>query len=198
MRKFLSVTCLAVLALSGPARADHHEGGKEAAGEAAYDQAAMEAWEKTMMPGPEHERLAFYAGEWTFVHKSWMMGDEPEVSEGSMTAEMILGGRYLKSVTKGTMSGMPMEGWSVSGYDNVTKEHFNVWLDNFGTGAMHSTGHVNDEGHVVLTGHWNDPTRGEVEYTMVSKPTGDDTYTFEMYMGEKLVMQVDYTRVKSS
>ena len=36
--------------------------------------------------------------------------------------------------------GMPMEGWSIEGYDNGKKEFVNIWIDNMGSGMASSSG----------------------------------------------------------
>jgi hypothetical protein len=195
MTKAAALACFAVLALGCAAFADDHD--------AMDPNTAMEEWQKYMNPGEAHQKMEYFVGDWKLVNTSWMMGpDQPMVSEGTMKAEMILGGRYLRSRTEGEMMGMPFEGISISGYDNVTKEWFNLWLDNMGTGVMISRGGYDENGDMVVTGIWPDPMMGEIPYRMVSRITGPDTYVFDMYTGagddERHDMQVKYTRVKSS
>ena len=80
-------------------------------------------------------------GDWTFKMKMWMdPSAEPQMYEGTSSAEMILGGRYIRSISKGVMMGMPFEGQMIQGFDNKTKEYTAVWIDNFGTGVTVSKG----------------------------------------------------------
>jgi hypothetical protein len=41
---------------------------------------------------------------------------------------------------------MPFEGRGTEAYDNITKQYVNTWIDNMGTGIMHSTGPCQDAG----------------------------------------------------
>jgi Protein of unknown function (DUF1579) len=99
------------------------------------------------------------------------------------------------------MMGMPFEGASITGYDNVEKRFFNVWFDNMGTGMMTSYGTGDAKGNMSVEGTMTDPMRGEVHHRMVTTITGPDTYRFEMFMvqpeGDERVMEILYTRVKS-
>jgi hypothetical protein len=54
----------------------------------------MKIWMDYMTPGPMHELMAKQVGTWKMVSKMWMdPGVEPQVSEGTINAEMILGGK---------------------------------------------------------------------------------------------------------
>ena len=85
-------------------------------------------------PGEFHEFFAGQAGTWQVTGKMWMAPDaEPIPSESIGTAEMILGGRYLKEEMKGTSMGMPFEGLKILGSDNITGVVTVTWYDNMGT-----------------------------------------------------------------
>ncbi|MBZ0267193.1 DUF1579 domain-containing protein [bacterium] len=168
-------------------------------GGAAYDE-AMQEWMKYMMPGEPHEALQYYAGDWTFVNTMDMEGQQM-TSEGTAHVEMMLGGRYLHAVNSSTMMGMPFEGVGITGYDNVDQEYFNVWFDNMGTGVMVSWGKADADGNIVVNGEMTDPMKGKIHFRMISRITGPDTYTYEMFEvkpeGDHRVMEILYTRVKS-
>ncbi|MFN8176914.1 MAG: DUF1579 family protein [bacterium] len=153
-------------------------------------------------PGPVHERLKFYVGDWHFTMTHMLNADEPQTSEGTAHCEPILGGRYLQTVTKATMGTLPFEALSLAGYDNVTGEHINVWIDNTGTGAFVSRGRLDEDETLLFTGRFADPKLGELPYQMRTTVTGPDSYTVEMSVifpgsteGRK-VMEAKYTRVK--
>ena len=102
---------------------------------------AMEAMMKLASPGDGHKELGKMVGEWTYSSKMWMVPDQPPAeSNGTMHAEWILGGRFIHSVWKGEFMGMPFEGHGTDGYDNVSKQYVSSWVDNMGTGILHSTG----------------------------------------------------------
>lgn len=97
----------------------------------------MKAFMEFMTPGMQHQAMAEGAGKWKTSIKWWMDPKaEPNVTEGEVTAEMILGGRYLIEKHKSMMMGMPFEGMSLIGYDNTLGRFFNTWIDNMGTGIM--------------------------------------------------------------
>lgn len=163
----------------------------------------QQAWMEYMTPSWGHELLTKTVGEWKTIAKSWMQpGAEPEISEGTASAEMILGGRYVKMVHKGIVWGMPWEGIGVSGYDNAKKVFFNSWMDNMGTGISVSEGTYDKETNTfTYYGTYFDPMKKvDVKYKNISKSEGDDVMIFEMYDmsgdTEFKTMEMTYTRVK--
>lgn len=190
MKKIL-ITCCAVVALAAPVYADGHaESGTDHAGD-------MQKWMALMKPGDAHAAMEYFVGDWTFEHTSWMMGEEPSVSQGTASAELVLGGRYLISRAHGTMMGMPFEGMAVAGFDNGAQEHWSLWIDNFGTGYMMGAGTEDADGVLTMSGDWS-----EGPFKWVQKIQDDDHYVFEMHMkmGDEMgkVMEIVYSRVKSS
>jgi len=162
----------------------------------------MKAWQESMTPGPMHEMLASGVGEWKAEVTMWMDPNQPpSTSEATTVIESMLGGRYFKATHTGMMMGMPFEGFEISGYDNVKKKFFNVWIDNMGTGMMVSEG-TYDEATKTLTytGQMTDPMGTDMNVREVIKKTDKDHSTFEMYvdMGGKEMknMEIKYTRVK--
>src|SRR5438105_12886628 len=90
----------------------------------AEQQAMMDAYTKAAQPGPEHERLKKFAGDWDADVKGFNPDGSPQGnSKGVMHAEMILGGRYLHLNYSGEMDmgdkKMPFKGMGIGGYDNA-------------------------------------------------------------------------------
>ena len=170
--------------------------------EAGMDPAMMEAWMQSMTPGPMHEMLAHRVGNWTAEVKMWMDPSQPPTtSQATTVCEAMLGGRYFKSIHTGDMMGMPFEGFEISGYDNVKKQFFTIWIDNMGTGIMMSTGSYDEASKTLtLTGQMTEPMGSEMMVREVIKIIDNDHSTFEMYvdMGGQEVknMEISYTRVK--
>jgi hypothetical protein len=161
----------------------------------------MEAWTKYMTPGKMHEMLASGVGEWTTKATLWMEpGAEPSVSEGTSTAEMILGGRYMKEVYHGNMMGMEFEGITTVAFDNATQEFISTWIDNMGTGIMVSKGKFNEETNKVeMEGTFVDPmTSTEKPFRQTMEMIDDNHQRFEMFMPhegkEFKTMVIEYTR----
>ena len=161
----------------------------------------MKKWMDYMTPGDMHEMMAKSAGEWTYVSKWWMdPSAPPTVSKGHEVNEMILGGRYLKSMNYGEVMGMPFEGMNLLAYDKATNEFFSFWIDNIGTGMTMARGKYDEKTkECSMKGTMVDPISGsEVEYRQTMKFIDDDHQLFEMYMisGGKEVknMELAFTR----
>ncbi|MEJ5261208.1 MAG: DUF1579 domain-containing protein [Ignavibacterium sp.] len=161
----------------------------------------MKIWMDYMTPGPMHEMMAKHTGTWKMVSKMWMdPNSEPQVSEGTVDAEMILGGRYLKMVAKFPFMGMQTEGWSLEAFDNGKKEFINIWIDNMGTGVAISTGKFDEATKsIVYNGKMYDPVSGkDTDYKSISRMISDNEMIFEMFSNydgkEYKVMEIKYTR----
>jgi hypothetical protein len=150
----------------------------------AMSNADMEAMKAAMTPGEPQKRLSRLAGDWTYTIKAWMApGAPPAESTGTMHGEVLFGGRYVEHHWMGNFMGMPFEGRGTDGYDNVGKMYVASWIDNMGTGIMHSTGTCDDAGKAcTYSGDMWDPTTGK-KSTMKSVITwvDDNTFTNEMY-----------------
>jgi hypothetical protein len=167
------------------------------------DQAAMQKMMELIQPSAVHHHMAGMAGTWTTKMKMWEGPGEPATSEGTVTCEMILGGRYLISRHTGEWMGMPFEGMGIDAYDNAKKEFISLWLDNFGTGVMNLTGHsTKDNLGIDYVGTMFDPmTMSELKVRQEIRHQGPDQYTFSMYRidekgQDQKVMEMVGTRQK--
>jgi len=145
----------------------------------------MDAWMASMTPGPVHEMFAKSDGKWTEEVKYWMdPNGEPVTTVGTAENKMILGGRYQYSTHSSTMMGMPFEGISVVGYDNVRKVIQSTWIDNMGTSIMFLEGKWDDASRsCTLTGKATDPMKGgQVDVREVFTVIDDNNHKMEMYM----------------
>jgi hypothetical protein len=170
---------------------------------ASMNEEMMKAWQESMTPGPMHEMLAHKVGEWKAEVTTWMDPSQPPtVSAATTVCESMLGGRYFKSSHKGDMMGMPFEGFELSGYDNIKKKFFSVWMDNMGTGIMTTEGTYDEATKTInLTGTMMDPMGNDMKVREVVKVIDNDNTMFEMYMEESgkpemKWMEIKYTRVK--
>lgn len=150
----------------------------------AMSNAEMEAMMKAATPGEPQKRLARLAGDWTFTNTMWMApGQPPMQSTGTMHGVVLMGGRYVEHTWKGDMMGMPFEGRGTDGYDNVGKQYVASWVDNMGTGIIHSTGSCDAAGNVcTYNAEMWDPMSGK-KTTQRSVITwmDDNTFKNEMY-----------------
>jgi Protein of unknown function (DUF1579) len=172
-----------LLALALPVMAQDQDKPKESP-PGMGDPAMHEAMMKAMSPGEQHKLLARQAGDWTYTNKMWMApGQPPMESSGTMHGETILDGRYLTTVWKGDMMGMPFEGHATEGYDNLAKKYVSSWVDNMGTGIMYSTGTCDIDGKKCESkGSMMDPMTGKESYMRsVVNWTGNDNFVMQMY-----------------
>jgi hypothetical protein len=101
-------------------------------------------------PGESHKLLQSGVGTWSYVVKFWMSPEAPPVtSTGTSVARAVMDGRYVITDHNGKMQmpgadgkmvDMEFKGMAVEGYDNATKKFVSSWIDNMGTGIMHSEG----------------------------------------------------------
>lgn len=161
----------------------------------------MKKWMDYMTPGEMHEMMVKSVGEWTYVSKYWMdPSAPPTVSEGRAVYEMILGGRYLKSMNYGEVMGMPFEGMNIIAFDKAQNEFYSFWIDNLGTGMTTARGKYDGKSKVCdMKGTMVDPmTGGEIQYRQTMKFIDDNNQLFEMFMiydGKEVKnMELSFTR----
>lgn len=175
--------CLLVLAVPALAQHEHQHDTKPAEAAGGPSDADMQKMMQAAAPGPEHQRLAKMAGDWTFTNTMWMApGAPPMQSTGTMHAETTMGGRYLVADWNGDFMGQPFQGRATSAYNNVAKRYEDTWVDNMGTGIMYSTGSCDAKGVCTYTGDSWDPMSGQ-KMTMrsVMSWSGDNSFKTEMY-----------------
>jgi hypothetical protein len=123
----------------------------------------QQAWASFMTPGKFHEMLAKDNGAWSADITMWNSPDSPATkTTGNVMNSMILGGRYQQSKHNATFWGMPFEGISTLGYDNAKKIFVSSWVDNMGTGIMHTEGALDSATNTInFKGTCTDPTTGK-------------------------------------
>lgn len=144
----------------------------------------MKAWQAYMTPGEPHKMMAMSSGTWNEEVKMFMSPDAPpDVMKATATNSMTLNGLYQVSVTKGSYNGLPFEGRSTLGYNNMTKKYQNTWIDNMGSGMVIMDGTYDDATKTLsLSGKETDPmtgTENPVRQTM--KFTDDKNQYIEMF-----------------
>ncbi len=167
---------------------------------------AMKAWTAYSTPGEMQKMLAKSNGTWTGETTMWMEnGAKPMMSKSEATNKMMFGGRYQITNHKGDFMGMPFEGMSIVGYDNAKKKFVSTWIDNMGTGIMHSEGDWNPSTKSVeFKGKMTDPSRPgkDCDFREVFTFIDDNTQKLEMYGPdsktgkEYKTMEIKYTRKK--
>lgn len=179
----LSVCLLMGVGVQAQEKQEKKQGGQGQA-PAGMSGPEMEAMMKAMSPGENHKHLGRLVGNWDIATKMWMQpGQPPSESKATMSAQWILGGRYVQTSYKGEMMGMPFEGMGIDGYDNVTQQYVSTWVDNMGTGILHMTGKC-DAGCKTLTmnGSSADPATGQmIDMRFVTTFLDDKSYQFQIF-----------------
>lgn len=200
MRKLLILLAILLMgiAFTNPAAADEEKQPEMNPAEAE----AMQKWKEYATPGDGHEILKSLAGSWNYTMNYWMSpGAEPHTESGTVESKWILDGRFLKMKVEGSSMGQPFEGMGIMGYNNLTNQYENVWIDNMGTGMMTATG-TYDAGSKTITetGTYTDPS-GEKEFRGVTTLKDADNYSYELFVPgpegkEFRMLDLQYTRKK--
>ena len=165
------------------------------------DEEMMKMMLELGQPGPQHEIFKSMAGEWTASAKFWMKpGEEPQLTSGSATNTLVLGGRFLHQRFNGMFQGMKHFGSGFLGHDNFKKTYQNLWVDNFSSGMALSEGTGGEDGKSInLSYTWEGPM-GKIPGRFTYTVTGKDSHKLEgwMTMGEQEMksMEIVYTREK--
>jgi hypothetical protein len=87
-------------------------------------------------PGPEHQKLAYFAGRWTEVGdmKPGPMGPGGKVTSSS-TCDWFPGGFHLVCHSDGTSAMGPVHGLGILGYESERKRYTYYGIDNSGFGG---------------------------------------------------------------
>jgi hypothetical protein len=149
---------------------------------------------------PEHELFKQMAGSWTTEATSFY-GDpaKPTVTKGTAEFKLLMGGRYLVQNFKGVFDGEPFEGLGITAFDKVNKKYVGVWVDNMGTGLMHTEGSFDPATKTMTENGSADSPLGKLQMKMVTKHIDDDTFMFTMFMKspdgkETKNMEITYQR----
>lgn len=102
---------------------------------------SMESWNTYKTPGHVHEMLAKATGNWNITTKFWLTpGSDAFTSKGTSSAEMIMGGLFLKTTDKIEGMGNYRNGSAIIGYDNSAKVSQKIYIDDYGSGMLYMTG----------------------------------------------------------
>jgi hypothetical protein len=80
-------------------------------------------------PGPEHEWLQQFVGEWEVEMECSMGPDQPPVKSTGTESVRSIGGFWIVAESKHTMGGTPMTSILSLGYDPAKKKYLGSWID---------------------------------------------------------------------
>lgn len=171
----------------------------------------MDDWAKANQLSGEHVEMARnMVGDWNTESSFWVTPtDAPHVSQGHAKFEPIMGARFITQDYTGKVSmpgpdGKPVErefrGHGIYGYNTVSKEYENTWIDSTATGIMLSTGKKDAKGDIVFSGQYDDPMSGQKKTAKsIMHHESKDKMVFTMYEKqsdgtESKALEVVYTR----
>ena len=131
-------------------------------------------------PGPEHRELKSLAGSWDV---KMFRGNSDLGFNGSATASMILGDRFLVIDGRGTPSGRNTEFRYTIGFDRRHDQYVILCLDTSGTYPVTARGKASESG-IRLRGTDDDPMMkkmgyGEKKFAFDLDIQGDAEFTIE-------------------
>ena len=167
------------------AMADQTMAKKDAPPPAMPDTAAMnKAWQANMTPGPMHTWMAKWNGTWEGEVSTW---DSPTAPPNKAKATNVQSSMHNGLHTMGnfssTMMGMPFEGHSTMGYDNIKKVFVSTWADNVSSGMIMMTGTYDEASKTLnLKGKQTDMMTGkDSDIREEFKTIDDNTYNITIY-----------------
>ena len=159
------------------------------------------AMTKYRTPGPLHEMIAKFNGDWKEDLTFWMVpGAPPTKSTATCSNTMIMGNLFQMSKHTAMMDNMPFEGSGLLGYDNAKDVFVSTWIDNMGTGIMHLEGKWDALGKTIhFIGTSVDPMTGEdVKVREEFRLIDNNNQRLEMFMtkngAEYKSMEIKFTR----
>jgi hypothetical protein len=181
---------------------------KAAAPSAADKEQMMKMMMEMGKPGPEHERLKAYVGDWDAdCAFNCPLDNSVQKTKGVMHIKPLLGDRYIQLNYEGEMmlpdgkTTMPFKGMGIGGYDKGKKKYTNVWIDEMSTTMMLTEGTA-DGNTITFEGGFTDPMSGKVtKVKEIVTETDSSHHKYELHMegpetGGKMmkVMEINYTK----
>jgi hypothetical protein len=154
--------------------------------------AAQEAYK----PGPQHEMLKKFEGQWDATVA--FGGSE---AKASASYKLGLGGLWLLLHFKADFGGMPFEGRGVTGYDPHKKKYVSSWVDSMAPSMTVMEGSFSNEGKTFTeSGEGIGPDGKLQKLKSVYDFEGQDKIVFTMYQvadgKDQEMMKITYVRKK--
>lgn len=130
-------------------------------------------------PGPEHEMLKKYVGNWDATMKMGGMD-----SKCSATYKMELGGLWLMSSFEGEVFGVKFQGHGMDTYDAGKKKFVSVWCDSMTTSPMVMEGTMDSDKKLTMTGEMPGPDGKMAKHKSVTVWKDADTIQFDMFAAD--------------
>ena len=148
-------------------------------------------------PGPAHQALESFVGNWKAEVTCWMDPNEPpNISHATARIGWTLDKHFIQEEFHGEMMGTPFTGRLIMGFDNTKQKFVSVWVDSFSTSMSTSEG-KGDTGNKVITleGRADCPATGrrDVPMKQVLRVLSKDKFSLEMFNDGQRTMEITYT-----
>jgi hypothetical protein len=154
------------------------------------------AQEGPAKPGPEHERLKKFEGQWDAT-VSFAGGE----SKATASYKLGLGGFWLQHHFKGEFAGAPFEGRGLTGYDPRKKKYISTWADSMEPNLLLMEGNFDKDGKTYTENGESPGMDGQLQkLKSIFEFKGEDEIVFTMYKvadgKDQQMMRITYKRQK--
>ena len=153
-------------------------------------------------PGPHHEVLKRFLGDWDTELRVTMPGINRKPDKGTARITWLMDGYWIQCLGEGTLMGRPTTTFTILGYDNFKQSYRMMTVSTADTAMLVSEGDMDPGGKALLTyGTLDEYLTGEhdkmVKY--IWRFLSDDEMVLEIYdlpIGEKnnQVLELRYRR----
>jgi hypothetical protein len=107
--------------------------------------------------------------------------------DGTAEGKLIMGGRFVQIAQQATINGLPFEGVSVIGFDNVINRYVSTWVDNATNGIIHFVGTYDDpKKQLTMEAHYSDPVSRRLTIARTVTTFVDaKTWTYDEYISHQ-------------
>jgi hypothetical protein len=149
-------------------------------------------------PGPEHQMLKKFEGQWD---ATMTFTGAPGQSKARASYKLGLGGLWLEHHFKGDFGGMAFEGRGITGYDPRKKKYVSMWVDSMEPWMLTMEGNFAKDGKTYTETGESVGMDGQPEKVKsVFEFKDQDTIVFTMYKvadnKDQQMMQITYKRQK--
>lgn len=128
-------------------------------------------WSAYMTPSAVHAWLAQYIGDFNMEINMFAADGQvgPSMSVES-THSLLLGGRFLELRQSGSMMGMPYQGITTIGFNNVDRKLTLTTITNMGTGTL------------TVTGDWDEESKSAELFGTLANPVTQATVQLRQFI----------------
>ncbi len=140
--------------------------------------------QKYTQPAEHHKKLERFVGEWDMEIRITMQGAPGTATKGSSTIKWLMPGRWLQMESTGTMMGLPLNTFTLLGYDNFKQSYVTTSVSSIDTAMNRSEGDFTPyDKALVVYGTLDEYLTGEHDKMVktVYRFISDDELMIEVY-----------------